>query len=123
MRTTPKISVLWIFLNKSHLNTGGEKCREQIHTHKTKFLKAFLDLVQSGGAINPKMENFRVMPVNSPAFDRQNQIHVSVSKHSFVLIVTPWKPSWWYALYSVHVSFRTFLVKLLHDLPSSMTCA
>lgn len=91
MRTTPKISVLWIFLNKSHLNTGGEECREQIHTHKTKFLKPFLDLVQSGGAINPKMENFRVMPVNSLAFDRQNQIHVSVSKHSFVLIVTPWK--------------------------------
>lgn len=56
MWTTPKISTFWILLNKEHLDPGGEECRGQNNTHKTKFLKLFLDVGQSDGAINPKME-------------------------------------------------------------------
>lgn len=55
--------------------SGGEERREQNHTHKSKFLKFFLDMGQGDETVSPKMDIFHVMPVNSLPFGRQNQIH------------------------------------------------
>lgn len=50
--------------------------------------------IQSGGDPWPRNGDFPSTQCTLP-FDRQNQIHAGVFKHSFVLIRTPWPSSWW----------------------------
>lgn len=50
--------------------------------------------IQSGGDPWPRNGDFPSTQCTLP-FDRQNQTHAGVFKHSFVLIRTPWPSSWW----------------------------